>query len=467
MFILVALSIWTGEKILSGEMNKEVFIFALLLFSFGLGILRYEMKDFHKINLTLESQVGREVSMTGRVISEPENREKNMRFEIKTDEEKILVSTNLYSDIKYGDEIVVKGKLQKPGIITESDSPQSAGQAGRDFNYAAYLSKDDIYYTLSFAQIETLSRGNGNFIKSALLRVKGSFIDKLSMIFSEPQSSLLAGLVVAGKGALPKSILEEFRLSGVVHIVVLSGYNITIVADFLRKLFSFLSVCLATLSSAFGVILFVLMTGAEPSLVRAGIMALIAISGRAFGRGYSAPRALLVAGFLMLLHNPKILVFDPSFQLSFLATLGIIYVSPIIEKYLIRMPEQLGFRQIISTTVSTQLFVLPLLIYSMGDVSLVSFVSNILILAFIPVTMLVGFMATLLAYINPILSTPLTYIAHLLLSWILGVAHFFGGLPWASPSVPTFSFILVLLWYAFYAWVIVFLKKKESNEALS
>jgi len=465
LIIFVALFIWIGEKIFSGKVEKEIFLISLALFSFGLGIIRYDIKDFHQTNLIFESQVNKEVSIVGLVVSEPENKEKSMRFVVLTPSvnEKILVSTNLYSDIKYGDAVEVKGKLQKPGMIAESDSPQSTGQAGRPFDYGAYLSKDDIYYTLSFAGVEVISRDNGNLIKSALLKIKKSFINQISQILSEPQSSLLAGLVVAGKGALPKSILEEFRLSGVVHIVVLSGYNITIVADFLRKFFSFLSMRVATSASVFGVVLFVLMTGAESTIVRAGIMALIAISGRAFGRGYSASRALLVAGFLMLVHNPKILLFDPSFQLSFLATLGIIYVSPIIERYLIRVPEKLGFRQIISTTISTQLFVLPLLIYSMGNVSTISFISNILILAFIPFTMLAGFIATILAYINITLAIPFTYMAHLLLSWILGVAHFFGRLSWASISIPTFSFIFVFLWYAFYAWVLVFLKKERPG----
>ena len=142
------------------------------------------------------------------------------------------------------------------------------------------------------------------------------------------------------------------------------------------------------------------MTGASATVVRAAIMALIAVSGKMFGRSYSAPRALLVAGFFMLIENPKILIFDPSFQLSMLATIAMIYAVPIVDRYLSRgaLAKWDKFREILSATISTQIFVLPFLLYSMGNISVVSLFSNILILAFVPYTMLVGFIATTRIY---------------------------------------------------------------------
>ena len=290
----------------------------------------------------------------------------------------------------------------------------------------------------------------------------------------EPYASLRSGLLVSGKDAMPKSILEEFRRAGVIHIVVLSGYNVTIIAEFMRKFFEniFLLVRLsphlsnfggpqvASGASIIGIILFVLMTGAEATIVRASLMVLTVIVAKMFGRNYSAPRALLIAGFIMLLHNPKILVFDPSFQLSFLATLALIYVVPIVEKYLKVVPEKWGLRTTVSTTIATQLTVLPLLVYSVGDFSLVSLLANILILLLIPYTMFIGFIATIIAYLNSVLALPFTYIAYLLLNWILGVSSVLGNLSFASISVPSVSVWLIVLIYLF---MVIFIKHWRSS----
>jgi len=158
------------------------------------------------------------------------------------------------------------------------------------------------------------------------------------------------------------------------------------------------------------------------------------IMAKSFHRPYSAPRALLSAGFLMVLHNPKILVFDASFQLSFLATCGLIYVVPKVAKHLQWITERFKAREIMATTIGTQITVLPLLIYLTREVSIVSLPANILVLFFIPHVMFAGFFATLIAYVSPILALPLTYLAHLILSWILFIGHFLGNLPFATTS---------------------------------
>ena len=151
----------------------------------------------------------------------------------------------------------------------------------------------------------------------------------------------------------------------------------------------------------------------------------------------------------MVLHNPKILVFDPSFQLSFLATCALIYVVPIVEKCLSRgvFREWEEARSIIATTIGTQITVLPLLVYSMREVSLVSLPANLLILFFIPIVMFAGFIATLTAYVSEILALPLSYFSHLILAWILGVGEYLGNLSFATIATPAISIWLIALIY--------------------
>lgn len=453
--ILLGAAVIFGDKIYKRNVSREVFIIFLVLFSFGLGVLRYDVKDFHIPNEFFSSQINQSIEFQGIVVSEPERRTLNTRFIVFSLGERILVSTDLYSNVQYGDEVKVSGKLKVPEKID--------GEDGRTFNYPEYLAKDDVYYTVSFAKVEIASSGHGNWFKRGLLSLKHSLLDNMRRVLPEPESNLLAGLVISGKDALPESILEEFRRAGIVHIVVLSGYNITIIADFLRKFFSKIFMKLRSQGklnvlalkgpqfaagfSILGIISFVLMTGAEATVVRAGIMVLAVIGAKLFGRTYDASRALVSAAFLMILHNPKILVFDTSFQLSFLATLALIYVSPVIERFLIRVPNKIGERTMLATTIATQIVVLPYLVYAMGNFSLVSLPANILVLLIIPVTMLFGFLASITTYISTILAYPLSYIAHLLLSWILGVSHVLGNLKYATINVSAFPFWIVLIIY--------------------
>ena len=460
--LLIGFTIFLVEKILHGFVSKEVLLIALVLFAFSLGALRYAVKDFHELNPRFESRVGETVSLEGLVVTEPELRDNTTRFVLKSSGEKILVSVGLYTEVLYGDVIKVEGKLGKPGVIDDG--------SGRAFDYGAYLSRDDIYYTMSFGEEEILRRGEGNFLKQKLFALKRTLVSQMKEILPEPESSLLAGLVVSGREAMPQGVLEEFRRAGVIHIVVLSGYNVAIIADFMRKsLEKFflisrlpLSMGFATGFSVLGILLFVIMTGAEATVVRASIMVLTVILAKSLGRNYSAPRALLLAGFLMIVWNPKILIFDPSFQLSFLATLALIYIVPIFENYLSFISDYLGLRTVVSTTSATQLMVLPLLVYSMGDFSLVSLLANVLVLSIIPLTMLFGFIATLVSFVSTLLAWPLSYIAHLFLFWILSVSSLLGNLSFASIGVPKFPFWVLLL---VYLGVIVFIKfyKKSSD----
>ncbi|MBX4195827.1 ComEC family competence protein [Candidatus Parcubacteria bacterium] len=412
--VVVALAIYYADKQI---------IIPLILCGLALGAFRYDIKDFHELM---------PAGSRGIIVSEPEHRDADTRFVVKTDTgEKVLVSADLLSEVEYGDEVSLIGKAQ----IVKGD-------------YGWYLSKDDIFYTMSFAKVSVISRDHGNPVRRTLLNIKSAFVEKMRHILPEPESSLLAGLVVSGKQALSSSILSDFRRAGVVHIVVLSGYNITIIAEFFLLIFGFLGQRKAAGISALGIVLFTLMSGATATVVRAAIMVLLLLLGKVLGRSGSAPRILLFTAVLMLLENPKILVFDPSFELSFLAMLALIYGVPIVEKYLSKIPEKFGIRTLLATTLATQIVVLPFLLYNMGNFSTVFLLSNLLILLVIPFTMLIGFVATLLASISSVLAWPLAFLSHILLGWILFVANFLGNLPFAMIQIENFPLWGTLVLYA-------------------
>jgi competence protein ComEC len=316
-----------------------------------------------------------------------------------------------------------------------------------------------------YPQIKLIDGVGGSWIKRQLFLVKEKFIKNLSAIIPEPHAGYIAGLTVGAKQAMPKSLLEDFRETGIIHIVVLSGYNVTIIAYAIMKILSFLPQIFGIGLGILGIALFALMTGASATVVRASIMASLALLARATGRIYQITIALLFAGFLMIVHNPKILRFDTSFHLSFLATLALIYLSPSVEKKLSFVPKKFHLREIAGATISTQIFVLPFLLYKMGLFSVVSLPVNLLILIFVPATMFFGFATGIAGFISQIISVPFGWISYAFSAYELWIVDVFSKLPFAAFNI-SIPFWLMLLIYAGYALVLYKLIKYEKNAAL-
>ncbi len=438
---------------------------SIFLAAASLGMLRVEVKEFRTDASFPDSLVGQKIIGQGIVVDEPSLRGASQRLAVSFDEVngkpvslKILVTADSCPNVSYGDKIGVKGKLERPQAF-ETDT-------GRMFEYPAYLAKDDIYYQIRFASVSVVSEGSGNPVTAGLFALKRAFLSQLGEIVPEPESSLAGGLLVGGKQSLGADLEQEFRRAGIIHIVVLSGYNITIVADAAMRLFSFLPRALGMGAGVFAIILFAVMTGASATIVRASIMALLVVLARATGRTYQITRALLIAGFLMLLQNPHILAFDPSFQLSFLSTIGLIYVAPLIEKRLGWMPTQFGLREAAVATFATQLAVLPLLLYQTGQLSLVALPVNLLVLPLIPLSMFLGFLTGMVGFISTLLALPFGFLLYLPLAYELAVVHFFSQLPFAAVSVPQISGIVLLASYAIFAGFLIWFSRRSERGVL-
>lgn len=244
-----------------------------------------------------------------------------------------------------------------------------------------------------------------------------------------------------------EELTEDFRKVGLIHIVVLSGYNVAIILIALQFLLRRFSRRLQFGVGVVSVVLFVLLVGAGATVVRAGIMASIALLGFVTYRTHSAWRALLVAGFCMLVINPYLLLYDLSFQLSFLATLGIIRFSKTWERWLSFLPEKLGVRDVAVATLSTQTAVLPLLLFSIGSISLISPLVNILTLAVIPWAMLLVFLMAVSAMVSAPIATLLSFPAFFLLDYVLLMTEFFADVPFAQIELPLVGAEALLLLY--------------------
>lgn len=427
--------------------NKWGIIVSIFILVFSFGIFRFNMVDL-PVASVFESRVGQKVSFSGIVIDEPDIRENNQKLIIETqigkDKTRILTTVDFGEDFKYGDEINFSGNLEKPeNFVTDQ---------GKDFDYINYLRKDGIFYVMNYIDIEIISRGNGNKIKGALFSIKEKFLEKMNFVIQSPESFLMGGLILGEKSSFDQALRTSFINTGTIHIVALSGYNVTIVAEWIMKLFSFLPKNLGIGTGIFAILLFILMTGGTSTAIRAGIMATLALIARATGRNYDVARALVLAGVFMIILNPFVLVYDVSFQLSFVATVAVILLAPRIEKYFLWVPDYFKLRDIVSVTCAAYIFVLPFILYKMGNLSLVALPANVLILPFIPITMIFGFLTSLAGLIWYGFSIPLGYISYIFLHYELGVISFFSNVPFASFSISNFPLILTILIYTYFIY---------------
>lgn len=444
-------------------------IVALVLVSSGIGALRVDVANLEKGNPVLDAALEQRVVLNGFIADIPDIRETHTKLtveieRIETDgdsraaESRALVITEHFPEFRYGDYVRLVGELEKP--INFSPDPNNPG---RPFDYVSFLEKDGIFYQMFYPDIERVGTGKGNLLLKTLFSFKESLIDSFDRVIPEPHSSLLSGILLGTKQALGDELLGAFRAVGIIHIVVLSGYNVTIVADGIGRFFSLLPIArTATIAlSGTGVVLFALATGGA-TVARASLMALLVLLARLTGRLYEILIALFVAGFMMLFWNPKILVFDPSFQLSFMATFGLIVLAPYLDHVLRWVPTKFQIREFVIATIATQLFVLPLLLYMMGEVSLVSVPVNILILPTIPLVMLSGFFTALMGFIHEFAALPLAYISYSILEYQMRVVDIFSSFPFAQVTVAGFSLLAAVAVYASYAALLLIFRKHRN-----
>jgi competence protein ComEC len=459
LYLLVAagavlvISLFLINQIENKKYAGYFILLSVFLIMFSIGIFRYDISPTVK-NSPYQSAVDTKVKGTGLVSDEPDERENNTLLTVtpENSKEKLLLITTRYPRYAYGDTISFEGTLERPESFET--------QGGKIFDYPSYLAKNGIYFLINRPKITLLKPNNGNFIKRDLFLLKDSFMNSAGYYIPEPEISLLGGLLVGAKHGLSQEAQDYLRNAGIIHIIVLSGYNITIVAEAIMRLFAFFSLRLRLILGAIAIILFSVMTGGSATVVRASLMALLVLVARATGRTYAISRALIAAGVLMILFNPKILVFDPSFQLSFLATLGLVYMSPTLQNYFAFVPNKFQIKEFLVSTISTQILVTPLLLHMSGKFSLVSLVTNMLVLPIIPLTMLLGFVTGGVGYVSHTLSMPFSYATYFLLQYILGVAHFLGSLSYAAVTVSYFPNWLFGGSYLLIA-VFVFMNRKK------
>ncbi len=446
-----------------GAFAALLFLFSIAAASFALGVVRFQVSqsDTHPLDVS----IGKKTSLTGMICAEPNQTATGQRFcfepysakgmDTEKSRDRILVSPVGFSHFRYGDEISVSGTLKLPKNFQAYDG-------GPTFDYISYLAKDDIRYTMSFATVKKRAGGKGNTVIAGLIWIKSAFMDKVDRLLPGTPAALVGGLILGEQGALPKDVSENFRRSGLTHILVLSGSNVTVVAESLLAVLAFLPRAIGQWLGGLSIVLFALMTGASSTTIRATIMALIHLFAQGMGRRYDVVRALVLSAFFMLVQNPRILAFDISFQLSFLATIAVIFVSPLVKERLTFVTEKFAVREVLSMTLSVQIFTLPFILSQMGEISVIALAPNLLVLPIVPYAMLGGFVTGAVGLASIAFARPFAWVTNLMLAYMLKVVAFFGGLSFATIKAPLGAPFLFGS-YAVYALVLIFLWRRRNS----
>jgi len=300
-------------------------------------------------------------------------------------DEKILVVDDAYPVRRYGQALTLTGVIQSPKNFS-------------DFDYISYLARDQIFTLMRRpAVVETelslsgWERGRVALV-GVILQVKGKFETALAQAINEPSASLVGGLLLGTRQNLPAELRSDLSTVGLTHLLAISGYNITLVAWAVVLLLSWLlnrryAFWLAVLAIA----AFTVMTGAAASVVRSALMGVLVLLAQHSGRLYHPRNILTLVAGLMIMVNPLILRYDIGFQLSFLATIGLFYLAPFLNRWPILNNWPI-IRSTLITTLGAQIMVLPLILFYFREFSWVAVPANLLILPFIPWLMLAGFL---------------------------------------------------------------------------
>ncbi len=433
---------------------------ALFLLCLALGAGRAVLAP-HTMPEAFAALLGTKIERTGMVVADPDVRESTERILVQITEGashmRTLVVTERFPSFEYGDVVSVSGLLTRPEPFDTDGS--------RTFAYDKFLAKDGVFAIIPHASIEKVGESNAFLVRvrRLLYEAKHGFARALENTLTEPQASLAEGLITGGKQGLGKTLLDAFTITGLLPIVVLSGYNVMIIADAILLSLAALPrpyrIALATLA----IFLFVLAAGTGASAVRAGIMAGIALFAKATHRTYDALRALAFVFVLMLLVNPLLLLYDPGFQFSFAATLGLVVASSLFEIRLLWLRPRL-MREVLATTLAAQLFVLPLLLYQTGNLSLVAVPANLLVLPIVPLAMAASAFAGGIALIVPPLAVFVGLPAYALLSYIIGVAQVGASLPFAHIIIPAFPALLLIPAYVLVALLVSRLRSTPQSK---
>lgn len=352
----------------------------------------------------------------------------------------VQVYASAYPAYHYGDIIHIEGTVEKRSYISQNSGSKNS---------------------YSIVQKPTLSQdSNRNIVLEMIGKMRLKIIDTYLSALQYPESSILLGIVMGIQNEISKELYSELISSGLLHIVVASGSNISIITAFLIGILSvFIGRKTAIISAIVTVIFYSFIVGLEPAIVRATLMSSFAFIGGLFGRQAYSLLNLVLAALIMLIASPY-LVEDIGFYLSFFSTFGIIEIKPLLDSYIFRNKI---LSADLSTTLAAQLATVPLIIVFFHSISVFSVLSNILVLWMVPILMVIGGVGALVSLFSEILARAFLLLAYPFLSLFHTIVVLFSRL--SKPiALDTVSLNFAIGYYLFLLAGILLIKSRRQKK---
>ncbi len=441
-----------------GRPLSSMTLLLVCLIAFSGGAARYQLSlpptDVRQISSFNDRKT--DVQVTGVLVDPPDDRDTytNLRLQaqsIDTGKRQfqadglLLVRVAPNGDYKYGQNVRVRGLMQTP--------PENEG-----FSYRDYLARQGVYSYMPNAEVTVLPGNSGNPLVAATYALKAKMLDNVYRIFVDPEASLLAGILLGVDSGLSRPLQEAFQETGTAHIIAISGSNIAIIAAIFVFLFGrAFGPRRGAAVAVLGIFFYTFLVGADPSVLRAAIMAALALVAVQLGRRQFGLNMLALVAAGMALLNPQWL-WDVGFQLSFFATLGLLLYGPPLQAATTRFlgryfpasraAQLSGYAgEFVLLTLAAQLTTLPIMAYHFQQISLVSFIANPFILPAQPAVMILGGIAVLASLFVLPLGRLLALIAWPLAFYTIRTVEFFDSLPHGVIYLGSLSLGFVVLFY--------------------
>ncbi len=349
----------------------------------------------------------------------------------------VTIQVGKYPDFHYGDKLDISGKVEESSFSTKNG-------------------KKVKLLVVKNPEIKKLENKNVLITSSSFIRTR--IESTFNFYLPKNESALLFGIVFGGSQGFDKNLYEDFRKTGVLHVVAASGMNVTMLAGFVFLLFSYIfKRRQAIILSLLAVFYYALISGFTASVLRAAIMGSIVFTAEILGKRSTALLSLFITAVFMLFAFPELL-FDVGFELSFFSTLGILMIKPVFDSFRL-IKKHSGFTDDITTTTSAQIGSLPILVSSFSTYSIISILVNAIVLWTIPILMITGGIAALCSIALPFASVPFLYISYPLLLYFEKIVQTFSGFP-----VLNLENVPAAVWAGYYMMLIslVFLIRKRK-----
>jgi competence protein ComEC len=453
-FILPIISILTAELILIFKVKIKFIITGTVLF-FLIGSIEFFWCN--SINESKYKGISSGVdTVVGYIDSEPDIKDNKISYIINSNKvihngKPLYISGKVLMTISkenteyifdYGKNIEVTGTL----II-----PQSRRNPG-GFDYKRFLAKDGVSATIyaKSISVEKSSVKNESSLISFGVNLKNKIVSVINKSLPKKQAGLLNAMLIGVRENLDNDVKEAFSDSGLTHIMAVSGMNVAFIVfplSFILKKLHFKRIK-ANIVIIISLIIFIFVTGFTPSVLRAVIMAIIILLGQIIMRDSDVASSVALSALLLLMFNPYFL-FDIGFQLSYLATISIILFYKNIRDFFEKRKIPCIISDVLSVTIAAQIGVVMIIVFYYNKISLVSIVSNLLVVPLVGTVTILGFSMAVLGQISIQISQILGCVNYLLLSFILSITQIVANLPFAVIKVATPNLFLILLYYIF------------------